>query len=149
MQETQVWSLGGEDLLEEEMATQSSILAWRIPWTEESGGPQSRGLQKSQTWLSNFSFHTFTCKRWSPPFISHSHPAMFYVSLQCIWPFTVKALRAIGHWDPVERDWVSIPLLTYIAEQDTYVFSLNFFFSQIGIRGKTEYVLPTSYGIKW
>ena len=39
-QETQVRSLGGEDPLEEEMATHSSILAWRIPWTEEPGGLQ-------------------------------------------------------------------------------------------------------------
>ena len=38
MQETQVRSLGREDLLEEEMATHSSLLAWRIPWTEEPGG---------------------------------------------------------------------------------------------------------------
>ena len=38
MQETQVQSLGQEDLLKEEMATHSSILAWKIPWTEEPGG---------------------------------------------------------------------------------------------------------------
>ena len=38
MQETQIRSLGWEDLLEEGMATRSSILAWRIPWTEESSG---------------------------------------------------------------------------------------------------------------
>ena len=38
MQETQVHSLGWEDPLEKEMATHSSILAWRIPWTEEPGG---------------------------------------------------------------------------------------------------------------
>ena len=38
MQETRVQSLGQEDLLEKEMATHSSILAWRIPWTEEPGG---------------------------------------------------------------------------------------------------------------
>ena len=44
MQEMQVQSLGQEDPLEEGMATQSSILAWRIPWTEESGGLQSMGL---------------------------------------------------------------------------------------------------------
>ena len=36
--ETQVWSLGQEDPLEEEMATHSSFRAWRIPWTEEAGG---------------------------------------------------------------------------------------------------------------
>ena len=45
-QETWVWSLCGEDLLEEGMAIHSSILAWRIPWTEEPGGLQSSGLQR-------------------------------------------------------------------------------------------------------
>ena len=43
MRETQVWSLGWEDPLEDGMATHSSILAWRIPWTEETGGLQSTG----------------------------------------------------------------------------------------------------------
>ena len=42
----QVRSLGGEDSLEEGTATHSSILAWRIPWTEEPGGLQSKGLQR-------------------------------------------------------------------------------------------------------
>ena len=42
MQETRVQSLGWEDALEKGMATHSSILAWRIPWTEEPGGIQSR-----------------------------------------------------------------------------------------------------------
>ena len=46
MQETWVRSLGPEDPLEKEMATHSSFLAWRIPWTEEPGGLESMGLQK-------------------------------------------------------------------------------------------------------
>ena len=46
MQETQVQSLGREDPLEKEMATHSSILAWRIPLTEEPGGLQSMGSQR-------------------------------------------------------------------------------------------------------
>ena len=46
MQETPVQFLGQEDPLEEEMATHTSILAWRIPWTEEPGGLQSIGLQR-------------------------------------------------------------------------------------------------------
>ena len=50
--ETQVWSLGWEDPLEEEMETHSSILAWEIPWTEGPGGLQSMGSQ-SQTQLSD------------------------------------------------------------------------------------------------
>ena len=45
-QETMVWSLGQEDPLEEEMATHSRILAWRISWTEESGGLQSMESQR-------------------------------------------------------------------------------------------------------
>jgi len=52
MQETWVQSLGQEDPLEKEMATHSSILAWRIKWTEEPGGLQSMGFQ-SQTGLTN------------------------------------------------------------------------------------------------
>ena len=46
MQETQVLSLGQEDPLEKETATHSSVLAWKIPWTEEPGGLQSVGLQR-------------------------------------------------------------------------------------------------------
>ena len=46
MQETRVRSLGGEDPLEKEMATHFSILAWRIPWTEEPARLQSMGSQR-------------------------------------------------------------------------------------------------------
>ena len=53
MHETWVPSLGREDRLEKEMAIQPSILAWEIPWTEESGALQSMGLQNSWTQLSD------------------------------------------------------------------------------------------------
>ena len=53
MQEIWVRSLCHKDPLEEEMATHSSILAWKIPWTEETGGLQCMGSQKSQTQLSD------------------------------------------------------------------------------------------------
>ena len=56
VQETQLQSLGWEDALEKEMATHSSTLAWKIPWTEEPGRLQSMGSQKSLTWLSDFTF---------------------------------------------------------------------------------------------
>ena len=46
MQETRVQSLGQEDPLKKEMATHSSILAWKIPWTEEPGRLQAMGLQR-------------------------------------------------------------------------------------------------------
>ena len=53
MQKTWVWSSDWEDLLEKGTATHSSILAWRIPWTDEPGGLQCKSL----TWLSDFYFH--------------------------------------------------------------------------------------------
>ena len=61
MQETWVWSLGQEDPLEKEMATHSSILAWRILWTDEPGRLQSMGSQRvRQDWATNtFTFITF------------------------------------------------------------------------------------------
>ena len=55
MQETQDQSLGREESLEKEVATHFSILAWRIPWTEEPGGLQST-VSQSRTQLSNFTF---------------------------------------------------------------------------------------------
>ena len=49
MQETQGQSLGWEDPLEEETATHSSILSWKVPWTEDPGGLQSMGYQELDT----------------------------------------------------------------------------------------------------
>ena len=54
MQETRVRSLGQEDPLEKEMATHSSILAWKIPWMEEPGRLQSMELQRVRHKLSDF-----------------------------------------------------------------------------------------------
>ena len=56
VQETWVWSLGQEDPLEKEMATHSSILDWRIPWTEEPGGLQSMRWQKVQFSFSSVQY---------------------------------------------------------------------------------------------
>ena len=58
MWETWVRSLGREDPVEREMATHSSIIAWRIPWTEEFGGLQSTGRKESNTTERlHFHFH--------------------------------------------------------------------------------------------
>ena len=77
MQETQeMWvrSLGREDPLEESTATHSSILAGRIPWTEEPGGLRSI-VSQSQTWLSELA-HTHVCKQ-------YEH--MYAQQYECIW----------------------------------------------------------------
>ena len=57
MQETRIWSLGWEDPLEKEIATHSSILAWKIPWMEKPGRLQSMGLQRvGQDWVTSLHF---------------------------------------------------------------------------------------------
>ena len=61
MRETEVQSLGWEDLLEKEMATHSSILAWKIPWAEKPGRLQSMGLQESDTTKQLHLYITFCC----------------------------------------------------------------------------------------
>ena len=64
MQVTQVLSLGQENPLEKEIATHSSILAWRIPWTEDLGGLQSMGSQKVRRNLAtNTLRHGFVLKK--------------------------------------------------------------------------------------
>ena len=63
-QETQVWFLGWDNSLEKEMATYFSIVAGKIPWTEEPGGPQSMGVTQSWTWLSNWAHRTLTLRSW-------------------------------------------------------------------------------------
>ena len=61
VQETQVWSLSWEDPLEKGMATHSSILAWRIPWTENPGRLQSMGSQRiGHDWATNTHTHYYT-----------------------------------------------------------------------------------------
>ena len=64
IQETWIQSLGWEDPLEEGMATHSSILAWRIPWTEEPGGLQSMGLQRvGHDWMTKHSTHRVLARK--------------------------------------------------------------------------------------
>ena len=77
MQETHIWSLGWEDSLEKGMVTHSSILDWRIPWTEEPCGLQSIGSQRVRyMWVTNTSLHITSYKQkvyvaWYPPTIYH------------------------------------------------------------------------------
>ena len=75
-QELWVPSLGQEDLLERETATHSSILAWKVPWTEEPGGLQSMGSQKSQTRLKQLNNNNRSLN--TDPSVSND-----YQSLKC------------------------------------------------------------------
>ena len=102
MRETQVRSLGREDLLEKEMATHSSILAGKIPWTEDPGRLQSMGSQRvGHDWATSLHFHKNTKLSLFPlPFkftfsavharsvaasLPVSSPSFKESTLKCIW----------------------------------------------------------------
>ena len=92
-----VWSLGQEDLLEEGMATHSSMLAWRIPWTEEPGGLWSIGPQRVRHDWSIWAYaskSTMSQVGWN---ISHSKPIGFARTS----PFPALSSATISH----QRSW--------------------------------------------
>ena len=87
---TQIWSLVREDSLQEGMSTHSSILAWRIPWTEETGRLQSMGLQRVRhDWATHTHTHTHI----------HTHTRTHFLAV----PFSM--------WDPnsLPKDWTDAP----------------------------------------
>ena len=91
VQETRVWSLGREDPLEEGMATHSSVLAWRIPWTEEPGRLQSTGSQRvGHDWSDLAGTHAciLTGMRWHHIF----KKLILQVSLP-LWASVTSSLR--------------------------------------------------------
>ena len=80
MQETWVWSLGQEDPLEKEMATHSSILTRKIPWTEEPGGLQSMELQESDT-----TEHNWDCGMLVAGFsVDRGSKCLLFIKMKCI-----------------------------------------------------------------
>ena len=88
MQETQVWSLGREDPLQKGMATHSSILAWRIPWTEELGGIQPRGSQRiGYNWVTNLHLHFFLFPMYLYPVFNSYHMQYIYICV-CVCVYT-------------------------------------------------------------
>ena len=100
MQETQVWSLGGEDPLEKEMATHSSILAWKIPWTEELGRLLSIRLHKVRhNWSDLVCMHTLrvyeSCSVVSDSFQSHGWYSDFIHSLRLVIAFLPRSKHLI------------------------------------------------------
>ena len=92
MQETHVWSLGWEDPLEEGMATHSSILAWRIPWTEEAGWLQS---MKSRRVGCNWATDTFLYL--DPIFLQWPHLSSFSL-VPYAWLYLSPSLFFLSHF---------------------------------------------------
>ena len=104
VQETRVWSLCQEDHLEKGMAIHSSILAWRIPWTEETGGLPSMGLQRVRhDWANNtrvYIIHTHTHANTHTRTCAHTllNSEFFFL----FFPQTAVSRRA----SPVLRFWL-------------------------------------------
>ena len=96
MQETWVPSLGWKDPLQEEMASQSSILAWRIPWTEESGGLQS--MRSKRVW-SNWAINI--------------HTPMWTLCCCCSCSVTKSCLTL---WDPMNSSTSGLPVHHLLPE---------------------------------
>ena len=111
MQEPWVQYLGGEDPLEKEMATHPSILAWRIPWTEEPSKLQSTGLQRvGHDWVTD---NTCTNKQIAPSVfpcaVQWAFSSLAGPVLCCSWPAPSDACRLPYHRSPVSpRDTVSL-----------------------------------------
>ena len=118
MRETRVWSLGQEDPLEKEMATHSSILAWRIPWTEESGGLQSTVRKESdKTEQLHFLPWTNACNLLVNKF-SLYHPSWLYIFSSTVIPpdilYFLPCLPLLVTCELQEdTDWVVLPFVCY------------------------------------
>ena len=108
MWETWVQSLGQEDPLEKEMATHSSILAWRIPWKEEPGGLQSTGLQRvGHDWATSLSLSWSFFKKCGIV------PLDFYYTLKGKWSksrrnkskCSAEVRSSHSNWLPINHSW--------------------------------------------
>ena len=116
VQETRIWSLGGEDPLEKGMATHSSILAWRIPRTEEPGRPQSMRLQRvGNDWV------TYTPKKQSLNLQSaDSYSQSFYIlGILSNLEMTESVWEDV-HRLPTNRIWCVIYAPSYIRDLDIH-----------------------------
>ena len=152
MRETWVQSLGWEDLPEKVMATHSSTLAWKIPWTEEPGGLQSMGLQ-SQTWLSKFtSLSVYSCHFLISsasvsfiPFLSFIVPvfvwnvplvSLIFLKRPLVFPILLFSSICTDHWG--RFSYLSLLFFGTLHSND-YIFPFLFcflllFFSQLFVR---------------
>ena len=132
IQQTWVGSLGREDPLEEDTATHSSILAWRIPWTEEPGRLQSMGVTKSRTqlmWLNMHAHISFKCtgKRFS--FIyTCIHSSSDYLPIQIITEYWVQVPVLHSRSSPIIYFISSVSfrfmMVTYIKYK---IYHFNYF----------------------
>ena len=133
MQEMRVWSRGREDLLGKEMATHSSILAWEMLWTGESGGLQSMGLQELYMTYLLHHHHppSFAGSTWDGESIHWASFGGHYWALHLWWPVhALLATLSLSSCDSsIQLESKKTSLLYYI-----HLFPYNWFFFPIKIR---------------
>ena len=103
-QEAQVQSLGWEDPLRKGMAAHSSILAWRILWTEEPGGLQSTGMQRVRLLIFRGEKNPPTCLSQRVIFLPHSVMSCYHmIPLITIFSFIIQKVGSLDQEDPLEK----------------------------------------------
>ena len=151
-QETRVWSLGQEDHLEKKMTTYSSILAWKIPWTEDPSGLQSKGWQKVRhthslsSCLLNRGFHWKSSVLYlfiPPSYPTPKQPLMFilspwfYLLVWPLWKFILDITQLIPgsgyYWVGQNVRWnkQKTPMNFLANPIHTVLTSLEFLFSYL------------------
>ena len=112
MWETQVQSLGWDDPLEKGMAIHSSILAWRISWTEEPDGLQSMGLQRVRPdWMTNTHF----------TFFREDHEVLFYVFFFLNWDNCLWLLYLLHHdYEVIYPSWWEHIAFSALGERQVF-----------------------------
>ena len=110
MQETQVQSLGQEGLLEKEMTTHSSILAWKIPWMEKPGGLQSKGSQRvGHDWVTSLHF------TWNVPLVS-----LIFLKRSLVFSILLFSSFSL-HWSLRKSFWFLVAILWNSALKWAYL----------------------------
>ena len=141
MQETRLRSLSQEDPLEKEMATHSSILAWRIPWREEPGGLQSMGSQRvGHSWANSLTHSLTQCECYLNSCQNMSN------SSTAFWNF-LESLFLEYFWSPV--GWIYActtcgldnKMLTVLTAVEWFWIILNFTLFVSSIFSKNKYLL--------
>ena len=118
MQETQVWSLGLEDPLEEGLATHSSILAQRIPMDRGARWAAAHKIAHSWTWLKQLSMHA---QLHSSEIFYYMASSYFRPQYKFLWNFKGRNEVAAIYWYP--EDWGRVPITLAIWHVVTDVFS--------------------------
>ena len=128
MQETWVRSLGWEDPLEKGMATHSNILAWKIPWTEETGGLQSTGLRRVRNnWTTKEQEKTSKTEVYYQGFSFNSTFNFLFSEVMLKKRPVHSTAHLIHHekwkWRPLSRVWLFVTIQSMILEWVAFPFS--------------------------